>query len=107
VLLGDAAHAVTPNMGQGAGLAIEDACCLADRLSSTAELSVALAEYEALRRPRAEWILERSFSLGRVAQLESGPARWLRDLAVRMTPASVNERALRRIVTDMPGVPLS
>jgi hypothetical protein len=32
--------------------------------------------------------------------------RWFRDLAVRLTPASVNELALRRIVTDMPGVPL-
>jgi hypothetical protein len=32
--------------------------------------------------------------------------RWFRDLAVRLTPASVNDRMLRRILTDMPGVPL-
>ena len=32
--------------------------------------------------------------------------RWFRDLAVRLTPASVNDRVLRRILTDMPGVPL-
>jgi 2-polyprenyl-6-methoxyphenol hydroxylase-like FAD-dependent oxidoreductase len=106
-LLGDAAHAVTPNMGQGAGLAIEDACCLAHQLSGTTELSRALAEYEALRRPRAKWILDRSYSLGKLAQLESGLGRALRNLALRLTPASLNDAALRRLVTDMPGVPLA
>jgi 2-heptyl-3-hydroxy-4(1H)-quinolone synthase len=107
VLLGDAAHAVTPNMGQGAGLAIEDGCCLAGLLDEQKPLSQLLAEYEALRRPRAAWILERSYSLGRLAQLESGVARGLRDVALRLTPAAVNAAALRRIVRDMPGVPLS
>lgn len=106
VLLGDAAHAVTPNMGQGAGLAIEDACCLANVLDGTRPLMEALAEYERLRRPRAKWILDRSFAFGRIAQLTSPVVRWFRDWAVRLTPASVNERALRRIATDMPGVPL-
>lgn len=106
VLLGDAAHSVTPNMGQGAGLAIEDACCLAHRLSGAPDLPRALTEYEALRRPRAQWILDRSYSLGKVAQLESGFGRALRNFALRLTPASVNDSALRRIVTDMPGVPL-
>jgi 2-heptyl-3-hydroxy-4(1H)-quinolone synthase len=106
-LLGDAAHAVTPNMGQGAGLAIEDACCLAHQLSGTTELSRALAEYEALRRPRAKWILDRSYSLGKLAQLESGFGRALRNFALRLTPASLNDGVLRRVVTDMPGVPLA
>lgn len=105
VLLGDAAHAVTPNMGQGAGLAIEDACCLAHLLSETSERDVALAQYEALRRPRATWIRDQSYSFGKLAQLESPFGCWLRNLAVRLTPPSVNVRTLRRIVTDMPGVP--
>jgi 2-polyprenyl-6-methoxyphenol hydroxylase-like FAD-dependent oxidoreductase len=107
VLLGDAAHAVTPNMGQGAGLAVEDGCCLAALLERPKPLAELLAEYEALRRPRAEWILERSYSLGKLAQLESGLARGLRDAALRLTPKAVNDAALRRIVRDMPGVPLS
>jgi len=106
VLLGDAAHAVTPNMGQGAGLAIEDACCLANVLDENRPLVEALADYERLRRPRAKWILDRSFSFGRLAQMTAPVGRWLRDWAVRLTPASVNERVLRRIVSDMPGVPL-
>jgi 2-heptyl-3-hydroxy-4(1H)-quinolone synthase len=104
VLIGDAAHAVTPNMGQGAGLAVEDACCLAHVLGQ-GPLADALAEYERLRRPRATWIRGQSFTLGRIAQLRSPLACWLRNLVVRLTPASVSERALRRILTDMPGVP--
>jgi 2-heptyl-3-hydroxy-4(1H)-quinolone synthase len=106
-LLGDAAHAVTPNMGQGAGLAIEDACCLAHLLSTPSELGDALRRYEALRRPRAQWILDRSYSLGKIAQLESGLGRALRNLALRLTPDSINHSALKRIVNDMPGVPLA
>lgn len=106
VLLGDAAHPVTPNMGQGAGLAIEDACCLASLLDDARPLTDSLAAYEALRRPRATWIRDRSYAFGRLAQMTSPVARWFRDLAVRLTPASVNDRVLRRILTDMPGVPL-
>ena len=106
VLLGDAAHPVTPNMGQGAGLAIEDACCLANLLDGDRPLTDLLAAYEALRRPRATWIRDRSYAFGRVAQMTSPVGRWFRDLAVRLTPASVNDRVLRRILTDMPGVPL-
>jgi 2-heptyl-3-hydroxy-4(1H)-quinolone synthase len=106
VLLGDASHPVTPNMGQGAGLAIEDACCLANLLDGARPLSETLAAYETLRRPRATWIRDRSYSFGRLAQMTSPVGRWFRDLAMRLTPASVNDRVLRRILTDMPGVPL-
>lgn len=103
VLLGDAAHAVTPNLGQGAGLAIEDACCLASLL----ETPDRLACYEALRRPRASWILKRSYAVGKVAQLSSPWLCRLRNKAVEWTPDSANRAALRRLVHDMPGVPIA
>jgi len=106
VLLGDAAHPVTPNMGQGAGLAVEDACCLANLLDGRRPLSEALAAYEGLRRPRVSWIRDRSYSFGRLAQMTSPAGRWFRDLAMRLTPARVNDGVLRRILTDIPGVPL-
>ena len=54
VLLGDAAHATTPGVGQGAAQAIEDAVALADVLAHNEELPAALARYETLRRGRAE-----------------------------------------------------
>ncbi len=105
-LLGDAAHAVTPNMGQGAGLAVEDALCLAHLVSESVSLPSALESYDRLRRPRATRIKDQSYSLGRLAQLESSPLRWLRNCLLRGTPERVNRRALRRIVLDMPGVPV-
>jgi 2-heptyl-3-hydroxy-4(1H)-quinolone synthase len=104
VLVGDAAHAVTPNMGQGAGLAIEDAACLAALYAEAPD--TAPARFDTLRRPRATWIRDQSYQFGRVAQLESAPLRWVRDRILSWTPASVNDAALRRVVTDMPGVPV-
>jgi 2-polyprenyl-6-methoxyphenol hydroxylase-like FAD-dependent oxidoreductase len=106
VLLGDAAHAVTPNMGQGAGLAIEDACCLAALVGDGSGLSQALVDYERARRPRATWIHDQSYRFGRIAQLESRLGCWVRDRLLAATPASVSVRSYRRIVTDVPGVPV-
>jgi 2-polyprenyl-6-methoxyphenol hydroxylase-like FAD-dependent oxidoreductase len=53
-LLGDAAHPATPGIGQGAGMAIEDAVVLVDCLAREADVGSALASYEAARRPRTE-----------------------------------------------------
>ncbi len=104
VLIGDAAHAVTPNLGQGAGLAIEDAVALAELLSSAPKLDDALARFESVRRPRAEWIRKQSWMFGRAGQLESGILRSVRDTLVAHTPERVARASLERIV-DMPGVP--
>ena len=52
-LLGDAAHAMEPNLGQGAAQAIEDAEALLVALRGGGELSVALAAYAGTRRRRA------------------------------------------------------
>lgn len=103
VLIGDAAHAVTPNLGQGAGLAIEDGVALAE-LVAQAPIGDALAKFEQLRRPRAEWIWKQSWLFGRAGQLESGILRSVRDTLVAHTPERVTRASMERIV-DMPGVP--
>ena len=103
-LIGDAAHAVTPNLGQGAGLAIEDAAAVAELLAASQRIEEALARFEQLRRPRAEWILKQSWMFGRAAQLESGILRSVRDTLVAHTPERITRASLERIV-DMPGVP--
>lgn len=56
VLIGDAAHACSPSMAQGAGLAIEDALVLADCIATRANVTEVLAHYTARRRPRVEWV---------------------------------------------------
>ena len=106
VLIGDAAHAVTPNLGQGAGLAIEDAATLARLLAEEGPGDEVLARFEALRRPRARFIHQRSWDFGRIAQWSSPPMCWLRDLLTGWTPAAVGQKALEAVVRDMPGVPV-
>jgi 2-polyprenyl-6-methoxyphenol hydroxylase-like FAD-dependent oxidoreductase len=98
VLIGDAAHASTPGVGQGAAQAIEDAVVLADRLANSDELGVALAEYEAIRRPRAEAVLKMSRRADKAAQL-ANPLGWrLRNALVRRLPERTQRRQLEPLV---------
>ncbi|MBV9377243.1 MAG: FAD-dependent monooxygenase, partial [Alphaproteobacteria bacterium] len=60
LLIGDAAHASSPMMGQGGCMAMEDAVVLADSLRAYATLAQALDAYAARRRPRVRWMHERS-----------------------------------------------
>ena len=56
VLIGDAAHASSPSMAEGGGMALEDALVLAETIAAEPSLDTALAAYEARRRPRVEWV---------------------------------------------------
>ena len=56
VLVGDAAHAMSPNMAQGASLAFEDALVLAGCLGEAGSVADALAGFVARRHPRASWV---------------------------------------------------
>jgi 2-polyprenyl-6-methoxyphenol hydroxylase-like FAD-dependent oxidoreductase len=98
VLIGDAAHASTPGVGQGAAQAIEDAVVLSDRLGHCDELPTALAEYEAIRRPRAEAVLKMSRRADKAAQLAS-PLGWrFRNALVRRLPERTWRRRLEPLV---------
>lgn len=82
VLLGDAAHAVSPSTGQGASLALEDAIVLAKCLRDIAPVESALTRYESLRRPRAERIAADGRRRGTYKALRSRTAVRLRDLVM-------------------------
>jgi 2-polyprenyl-6-methoxyphenol hydroxylase-like FAD-dependent oxidoreductase len=98
VLLGDAAHATTPGIGQGAAQAIEDAVVLARSLAERTDIAAALADYEAKRRPRAERVLKMSRRADRGGQLEGRLACAIRNTIVRVMPASAQRRQLKPIV---------
>ncbi|BBG03345.1 MULTISPECIES: FAD-dependent monooxygenase [Pseudonocardia] len=104
-LLGDAAHAVTPNLGQGGGLALEDAVVLASELAGDGPVSRALARYDAARRPRAERISALSQRIGRLAQAENPILTTLRDTLVALTPSTVSARSLARTAAWRPPSP--
>lgn len=70
VLLGDAAHATTPNMGQGAGQAIEDAYELMYALETESSIDRAFARYDRRRVAKTKKVIQRSRQIGWAAQWE-------------------------------------
>lgn len=114
VLLGDAAHAMTPNLGQGGGQALEDAATLTVLLTSligksprseasrsgrtveqaaavtagaSSDLAAALVRYDSLRRPRTHAIAKKSRLMGQVFQLESTLLAGLRNAVFSSVPS--------------------
>jgi 2-polyprenyl-6-methoxyphenol hydroxylase-like FAD-dependent oxidoreductase len=82
-LLGDAAHPMTPNLGQGAGQALEDAVVLARSLADAGDVEPALRRYEAVRAPRANAFVVRSRRVGQIGQWEHPVAVRLRTWLAR------------------------
>jgi 2-polyprenyl-6-methoxyphenol hydroxylase-like FAD-dependent oxidoreductase len=78
-LLGDAAHAMAPNLGQGANSALVDAAVLLDELRRSATPDGALAAYDARRRPAVRRVAETAARLGRLAEATNPVARAVRD----------------------------
>ncbi|MEU2226931.1 FAD-dependent monooxygenase [Streptomyces sp. NPDC018347] len=96
-LLGDAAHAMTPNLGQGACQALEDAATLAAALATEPTVASALARYDAERRPRSQSVARAARQAGRMGQRLSHPlAVALRNTGLRLAPSGVTVRAILR-----------
>lgn len=83
-LLGDAAHPITPNVGQGACMAIEDAACLAKCLSGSSDVASAFRAYEAMRGARTAYVARQARFIGMIGQWENS---WIvkgRNLVTRL-----------------------
>jgi 2-polyprenyl-6-methoxyphenol hydroxylase-like FAD-dependent oxidoreductase len=105
VLIGDAAHAMAPYLGQGGCQAIEDAVSLAI-LASGPDLAAALREYDRMRRPRAQRVAERSLGVARMAHLSPPPLAALRNSALRLLPSSLMRRSMTRMLdSPLPAEP--
>jgi 2-polyprenyl-6-methoxyphenol hydroxylase-like FAD-dependent oxidoreductase len=99
ILLGDAAHAMTPDLGQGANQAMEDAATIARILEPIASdddaaIASALTRYDALRRPRTQAIARQARRVGAVAHTRS-PA--MRNALLRLVPPSTMAAGARRV----------
>ncbi|MGF9800277.1 FAD-dependent monooxygenase [Brevibacillus agri] len=100
-LIGDAAHPMLPNLGQGAGQGLEDALVLARCLAKAggaADFSTALREYEGLRKKRVHAIVRSSRLIGYVTQWENPLAVAFRSLLLKTIPADVQSRRLDWII---------
>ncbi len=99
-LLGDAAHPLTPNLGQGAAMALEDAWELARCLATAPDPASALSRYERRRLGRVALIWALSNGLGRLIQSEHAGVTALRDAGMRATPRAVAWASLQALLVD-------
>ena len=81
-LVGDAAHPMTPNLGQGACQALEDAVVLARALEAAPDIPAAWQMYERTRMPRAASVTLASRRIGTMGQLRNPVAMAARDTLV-------------------------
>jgi len=95
-LLGDAAHPTTPNMGQGACMAIESAYALSYSLKEHTDHRSALKRYERERHPRTAWITNTSWTIGKGGQVNNPFLCALRNSLVKVTPAGVLQKNIHR-----------
>ncbi|WP_194923631.1 FAD-dependent monooxygenase [Catenulispora pinisilvae] len=97
-ILGDAAHAMTPHLGQGANQAMEDGVTLAALVGAakgSVEVASGLAQYTALRAPRGADMVRRSHRMGALTQSTSRPKEVLRNLGMGLAARLVPDLALR------------
>jgi 2-polyprenyl-6-methoxyphenol hydroxylase-like FAD-dependent oxidoreductase len=83
-LIGDAAHAVSPNAGQGAALALEDAMYLAKMLRDEADFTAAFARFERDRKPRAERVVAEGRRRGNDKQIVGPVRQTMREIMIRI-----------------------
>ena len=79
LLVGDAAHATSPNMAEGAAMALEDGLVLAECLAVDRDIGQAVARFQARRRPRAQWVIAQTHRRDRTRNLHPT----LRNLVLR------------------------
>jgi 2-polyprenyl-6-methoxyphenol hydroxylase-like FAD-dependent oxidoreductase len=99
-LVGDAAHPMTPFMGQGACQALEDAVTLAS-LVDPADVPGSLARYSAARLPRTTKIMKRSGRIGRLALLRSPVGIAVRNRVLGMAAGRLSEDRIAASFDDV------
>jgi 2-polyprenyl-6-methoxyphenol hydroxylase-like FAD-dependent oxidoreductase len=90
VLIGDAAHATTPHLAAGAGLAVEDSIVLAAAIERATSCETALQEFTARRYERCRMVVENSVRLGDIEQgagSQQEHQQLMRDSTIALTMA--------------------
>ncbi len=94
-LIGDAAHATTPNMGQGGGQGVEDAYYLSNILARSAHYEEAFKRFEKDRRKKVDFVVNTSWRIGQLAHWPLG--QQLFKLMMRWTPEAAMRRSLEKM----------
>jgi 2-polyprenyl-6-methoxyphenol hydroxylase-like FAD-dependent oxidoreductase len=96
-LIGDAAHASTPNLGQGGAMAVEDAYALTGAIGEAGLHPRAFALFEKRRRAKVDWIVSTSWKIGRICHLRNPVLRSLRNFALSKLISSDGEKQIRKL----------
>jgi 2-polyprenyl-6-methoxyphenol hydroxylase-like FAD-dependent oxidoreductase len=96
VLIGDAAHATSPNMAQGASMALEDALVLAPLLAGHESPAAALSAFCQRRRARIGWVRQQTHHRDRIRNMPAG----LRNLALRCAGTTLYRRDYRPLFEE-------
>jgi len=96
-LIGDAAHAMTPNLGQGACQAIEDAYILSECLKKY-KSEQAFEKFNEIRGNKASWIVERSRMFGKMSQINYTAGIWIRNAIMSVVPSQLAYRDTKKIL---------
>lgn len=98
-LAGDAAHATTPNLGQGGCQAVEDGYVIAKMLKQHTRPQRAFEAFQALRYPKAKYVVDASWRFGKMTSISPSWLIKLRNGALRMLPTSAGNKMLNKLFT--------
>ncbi|SHL71414.1 FAD-dependent monooxygenase [Chryseobacterium polytrichastri] len=95
-LIGDAAHATTPNMGQGACQAIEDSYIIGKLLEKHKDFNFIFEQFQKIRRKKVDYIVNTSWKIGQISQWEQGNS--LRNFFMRLIPETTNQKLVEKVI---------
>lgn len=97
VLIGDAAHASTPNLGQGGAQAIEDSWFLAEAIKHCVTIDDAFGKFQKSRKVKAQKVVDASWQIGKATNLSSNVACNVRNTIFRCVPSFVMKKQTRQV----------
>ena len=97
--MGDAAHATTPNLGQGAGQAIEDAMAISQSLAKHNDIKQAYNHFESIRRKKVSHVVNTSWKVGKMAHIKNPIAIALRNIMMKSIPKKMALKQNEKIYT--------
>ncbi|WP_312390177.1 FAD-dependent monooxygenase [Chryseobacterium sp.] len=95
-LIGDAAHATTPNLGQGACQAIEDAYIIGKLLENNRNFNKVFKEFQQIRRKKVDHVVSTSWKIGQISQWEKGTL--LRNFLMGLIPEKINQKLVEKTI---------
>ncbi|MFC5872683.1 2-polyprenyl-6-methoxyphenol hydroxylase [Chryseobacterium arachidis] len=95
-LIGDAAHATTPNLGQGACQAIEDAYIIGKLLENDRNFNHIFEKFQQIRRKKVDHVVKTSWKIGQISQWGKGNS--LRNFMFRLIPEKVNQKMVEKVI---------